>query len=570
MNLLSSLLEFTARQIARLDGRVDDVVSSATVDSELIDIRNGIDGRHYASAGAAVRGQYTQIQQRITSLNSDRILEIANLQTHKVAQPLDDNNQPTNGTSGQSLRTKGDGTTEWADVGLPTDEQTAQAISDWLDAHPEATTTVEDGSLTLDKFSPSLQTLTMRGALIPDMYSGSDSQKLQSCFDALSGTGGTILINREYTLDSNISISNNSNQDNPIFVIGSGQEASIDMDEYSFVGSVSDVGGLMFLNLKFTGTETAFETSNLIRLYFTNCYFNNFRYVFSCPSNKYVQTVYLTACVLRRITTVFNLGSAYDLKAVNCNFEWCGGLLNVKVITGSSFNSNLIEGFTGVAFTVSERAYALNITNNYFEENGATIDLSTLIDTRHQNIVISNNVFVERVLDDPKHIITLPLEITEAGTICIQSNTQSRTDLTNYLIYVDDSATYLKGVNLLFNNGQIYDTNHRLVDVYPTIKDAVFVNQAKNQTIDLAVSGVALAISSSRLYFTLNLPFVAKNTDYTVSIVRIGTIVNIGAPTDVVAQTKSENNIFFYVESSGLTAGTAYYWNTATIRLKFA
>lgn len=69
----------------------------------------------------------------------------------KVNIPLDEHNQPYNGTNGQLLRTKGNGTTEWVDVGLPTDEQTAQAVSDWLDAHPEATTTVEDGAITFPK-----------------------------------------------------------------------------------------------------------------------------------------------------------------------------------------------------------------------------------------------------------------------------------------------------------------------------------------------------------------------------------------------------------------------------------
>jgi len=39
----------------------------------------------------------------------------------------------------------------WSPVGLPTDEQTGQAVSDWLDDHPEATTTVQDGSLTYEK-----------------------------------------------------------------------------------------------------------------------------------------------------------------------------------------------------------------------------------------------------------------------------------------------------------------------------------------------------------------------------------------------------------------------------------
>ena len=60
------------------------------------------------------------------------------------------------GTEGQVLRTNGDGTAEWADVGLPTDEQTATAISAWLTLHPEATTTVEDGSITAEKLHEDL------------------------------------------------------------------------------------------------------------------------------------------------------------------------------------------------------------------------------------------------------------------------------------------------------------------------------------------------------------------------------------------------------------------------------
>ena len=65
---------------------------------------------------------------------------------------------PNGGSSGQSLRKKSgtDYDVEWASVGLPTDEQTATAISDWLDNHPEATTTVENGSITKEKLSNEL------------------------------------------------------------------------------------------------------------------------------------------------------------------------------------------------------------------------------------------------------------------------------------------------------------------------------------------------------------------------------------------------------------------------------
>ncbi len=43
--------------------------------------------------------------------------------------------------------------TQWSPVGLPTDEQTQEAVNAWLDEHPEATTTVQDGSITTAKIA---------------------------------------------------------------------------------------------------------------------------------------------------------------------------------------------------------------------------------------------------------------------------------------------------------------------------------------------------------------------------------------------------------------------------------
>ena len=61
------------------------------------------------------------------------------------------------GTDGQLLRTNGDGTTTWTDQGTPTDAQVGTAVAAWLTAHPEATTTVQDGAITEQKLAAGLQ-----------------------------------------------------------------------------------------------------------------------------------------------------------------------------------------------------------------------------------------------------------------------------------------------------------------------------------------------------------------------------------------------------------------------------
>ena len=55
---------------------------------------------------------------------------------------------PKYGTLGQVLSTLADGTTLWQDPVVPSDEQAEAIITAWLDDHPEATTTVQDGAVT--------------------------------------------------------------------------------------------------------------------------------------------------------------------------------------------------------------------------------------------------------------------------------------------------------------------------------------------------------------------------------------------------------------------------------------
>lgn len=57
------------------------------------------------------------------------------------------------GTQSQVLATKGNGSTEWVDPIQVTPEVAGPIIEEWLDEHPEATTTIEDGAVTTAKIA---------------------------------------------------------------------------------------------------------------------------------------------------------------------------------------------------------------------------------------------------------------------------------------------------------------------------------------------------------------------------------------------------------------------------------
>lgn len=73
---------------------------------------------------------------------------LSQLKDDKVDKPsVADNNKIPRANGGE---------VEWVEVGQPTDEQTNSAVANWLNDHPEATTTVQDGSITEIKIAESL------------------------------------------------------------------------------------------------------------------------------------------------------------------------------------------------------------------------------------------------------------------------------------------------------------------------------------------------------------------------------------------------------------------------------
>lgn len=76
--------------------------------------------------------------------------------------------KPTTGSNGQVLTKTADGIV-WSNAGAPTDAQAAEAVADWLDEHPEATTTVQDGSISVDKLANDTLALIGNGAISEDV-----------------------------------------------------------------------------------------------------------------------------------------------------------------------------------------------------------------------------------------------------------------------------------------------------------------------------------------------------------------------------------------------------------------
>lgn len=267
--------------------------------------------------------------------------DIDTLETHKVAQPLDEHNQPTNGTDGQSLRTKGDGTTEWAEVGLPTDEQTAQAVSAWLDDHPEATTTVQDGSLTDVKFAQSVKDEIN---FTRSVYSMGGINGVLESPQLGTYTGNTI------TIDSTIDITDNDVGDQFKTIADTRIFLNADM----FTWDLPHRGIPTFINCLFwgNGNNIVADGMYISEARFINCIFYNCGLI---NNANYVQGVTFIGC---------RFVGNNDFITTKC----CGGISVIGCQAESDFNG---------AFLVADSLSATNkntldhicIVNSVFEGN---------------------------------------------------------------------------------------------------------------------------------------------------------------------------------------------------------
>ena len=164
---------------------------STTGDAELIDGRIGYDGKVYDNIGGAIREQ-------VSKLNGD------------IGGKVD---KPSADDEGKIARAKAGGV-EWSEVGQPTDLQTENAVTKWLDSHPEATTTVQNHSLDINKM-----VIGTLGYVTPEMFGAvgdgvtDDTDAIIKALDALPINGElrlsakTYLITRGIVIQKSVTIS---------------------------------------------------------------------------------------------------------------------------------------------------------------------------------------------------------------------------------------------------------------------------------------------------------------------------------------------------------------------------
>lgn len=88
----------------------------------------------------------------------------------------------------------------------------ASAIEEWFDAHPEATTTVQDASLTEDKFSGELKLQTLNNYITPGMIGAvcdgitDDNEKLQEAINKASAEGKYVRIDEDIAIANTVTL----------------------------------------------------------------------------------------------------------------------------------------------------------------------------------------------------------------------------------------------------------------------------------------------------------------------------------------------------------------------------
>jgi len=311
------------------------------------------------------------------------------------------------------------------DLSILKDEVIAETVTDWLDNHPEATTTVQDASLTESKFANSLKLKTIKDYVTPEMFGAvgdgetDDSIPIQN---AINAGFNTILLRSNYLITQTITITT------PIKFVGTNATLSMQGSAKLFINRTNNV---IFNNIKFVGIShsvpaihnyysnntfivfcefdslhggISIETGNYITI--ENCYIHNCVYS-SLLIIGYNDTIkILKSKIINNTATGIGIagGVSSNVTIANCYIEGNGDSergsvyvqgINTHGIMYSQICNNIIKDNVGSALDLSghntddvntPRAKYIEVSNNIIIGNGSGIVIDSAL-----NVIITGN-----------------------------------------------------------------------------------------------------------------------------------------------------------------------------------
>lgn len=364
------------------------------------------------------------------------------------------------GEEGQLLRNKGNGDTEWSDFGLPTDAQTAQAISDWLAAHPEATTTVQDGSITESKFSNDLKLKTIKEYVTPQMFGAAGdgvTDDTTAFYNALQAGDYLFIPNGEYLIDFHAADLTNKTirGESTINTILIQKNADIPFAQIGVSTSLTDLSIRMQNN--------TMDTACLI--------FGNYSGTFKLFSDCHVERVDFT-CDTKTIVlhfTMYNRGTV-------------GGI--IRDININICKHGIWVDMTGTGWLTSQRFENFNIWRAYV----SAVKITDANRTGQHSQSIYSNISVMNVIEDAIAFDIGPCAVMFLNPACFIENSSG----TTYSLRIDKNLAWRQNTASFFYplivggmlEGEIINKEYiNLINV----KDCIF-NIAKNAQLSPVVN----------------------------------------------------------------------------------
>ena len=275
----------------------------------------------------------------------------------------------------------------------------------------------------IDSVSSQLNHIT--NYINPDIYEGSDIEKLQKAIDEcvktnkdceirlhrmFNITGGTLYLNRDKDGEKQfykgcvkiIGVNGGiTKSDNGYFF------SSNDLPNYEGSSEVHYTGDLVLRNLSLIGSEQRnvclIDGDKLIRVYIQD---NDINYI-GClvKSSTYTQSMFILRNKIRYgLGTLLDTENNYDLNFNDNIVEWCENFFKFSGANGCRFNNNLVEGIKGYTVVAKNGCQSLSFDNNYFELNNSYFDLTNL---KGYGFTLKNSYVHDN--DNSKTFVKLPI-----------------------------------------------------------------------------------------------------------------------------------------------------------------